>query len=334
MFEKLLKELDKIQKEGKVSVTINADDKGYLDKECPNEECLYRFKVYEEDWVNKVSDEEVFCPKCGHKANSDSWWTSEQLEEANQNAIRQITGRINKAMKDDARAFNRQQSRNSFIKMTMNVSGNSNTYILPIPALEELEQEITCSECETRYAVIGSGFFCPCCGHNSAEETFNNTVSTIEKTIENIEIVRTAVTAVSEDEAENTCRSLIEKGLLDCVVAFQRFCEVTYSKHPYAKSKIPFNAFQKLDVGEALWKEIINESYSDWLSSNELERINILFQRRHLLQHTEGIVDSKYIERSKDESYQVNQRIVTKEKDVMELVKYVKKLKEKIKKST
>lgn len=334
MFEKLLKELDKLQREGQVSVTINADDKGYLDKECPNEECLYKFKVYEQDWISKVSDEVVFCPKCGHRANSDSWWTTEQLEEAKQNAIRQITGRINKAMEEDARAFNRKQPRNSFIKMSMKVSGNSNAYILPIPALEELEQEITCSECETRYAVIGSGFFCPCCGHNSAEETFNNTVSTIEKTIENIEIVRTAVAAVSKDEAENTCRSLIEKGLLDCVVAFQRFCEVTYSKHPDAKSKIPFNAFQKIDIGEGLWKEIINGSYSDWLSPDEMKRLNILFQRRHLLQHTEGIVDSKYIERSKDDSYQVNQRIITKEKDVLELVKYVKKLTEKIKEST
>lgn len=109
---------------------------------------------------------------------------------------------------------------------------------------------------------------------------------------------------------------------------------MTYSKLPEAKSKIPFNAFQKIDIGEALWKEIINESYSDWLSPDEMRRLNILFQRRHLLQHTEGIVDSKYIEKSNDDSYQVNQRIITKEKDVLELVKYVKKLTEKIQEST
>lgn len=73
MFKKLLKELDKISNKGQVAVTINSDEKGYLDKECPNELCLYKFKIKEEDWDKKVSDDAVYCPKCGHKAKSDSW---------------------------------------------------------------------------------------------------------------------------------------------------------------------------------------------------------------------------------------------------------------------
>lgn len=28
-----------------IEVTIQSDEKGYFDRECPNEECLYQFKI-------------------------------------------------------------------------------------------------------------------------------------------------------------------------------------------------------------------------------------------------------------------------------------------------
>lgn len=63
--------------------------------------------------------------------------------------------------------------------------------------------------------------FCPCCGHNSVEETFDNAVKKIETKIESLEIIKAAlVNAAGKDAAEITCRSLIETGLNDCVVAF------------------------------------------------------------------------------------------------------------------
>jgi len=105
-----------------------------------------------------------------------------------------------------------------------------------------------------------------------------------------------------------------------------------YSKHKNSKSKIPFNAFQKLDVGGELWQEILNESYTDWLTETGYKRLNILFQRRHLLQHTEGIVDEKYITKSSDNKYKAGRRIVVKEKDAIELVSYIKILTNEIRK--
>ena len=42
-----------------VSVPIEGDDEGYLDRECPSDECLFEFKVHGEDWAEKVRDEEV-----------------------------------------------------------------------------------------------------------------------------------------------------------------------------------------------------------------------------------------------------------------------------------
>lgn len=51
MFEDLIKEMERMNGQS-VSVAILSDEKGYIDKQCPNEECEFIFKVNEEDWAN------------------------------------------------------------------------------------------------------------------------------------------------------------------------------------------------------------------------------------------------------------------------------------------
>lgn len=51
--------------------------------------------------------------------------------------------------------------------------------------------------------------------------------------------------------------------------------------------------------------------------------LNIIFQKRHLLAHQEGIIDEKYIEKTGDTKYKVGQRIVVKQDDVNEGVRLV-----------
>ena len=45
MFENLLNELENLKS---VSVPIECDGKGYIDKQCPSEECEFLFKVNED----------------------------------------------------------------------------------------------------------------------------------------------------------------------------------------------------------------------------------------------------------------------------------------------
>ncbi|MYF62709.1 MAG: hypothetical protein F4179_13785 [Gammaproteobacteria bacterium] len=40
-----------------------------------------------EDWKAKVHDEEVFCPFCGHTADSTEWNSEEQIDHMKQMAI-------------------------------------------------------------------------------------------------------------------------------------------------------------------------------------------------------------------------------------------------------
>ena len=54
--------------------------------------------------------------------------------------------------------------------------------------------------------------------------------------------------------------------------------------------------------------------------------MNILFQKRHILEHNQGIVDEKYIKNSKDTSYKIGQRVVIKKEDTEQLLYIIKKL--------
>ena len=113
-----------------------------------------------------------------------------------------------------------------------------------------------------------------------------------------------------------------ETCLSDGVTAFQRYCEGLYE--PYGKA--PFNIFQRIDDGSALWRSKIGVGYEQWLTSAEIEVLKVLYQKRHLLAHCEGIVDEKYVEKSGDSTYKPGQRLVIAESDVATMLSLLEKL--------
>lgn len=54
--------------------------------------------------------------------------------------------------------------------------------------------------------------------------------------------------------------------------------------------------------------------------------MNLLFQRRHILEHNGGIVDERYINQSADNSYLPGQHLVVHIKDALDLLSIIKKL--------
>lgn len=330
MFEDLIKEMERLNGRG-VSIDIQADEKGYIDKQCPAEECEFIFKVNDKDWVDIFKDEAVWCPMCRHEAPANQWFTKAQVEHAQEEALAVVHGKINNALRTGARKFNRQQPKNSFISMSMKVSGGpSRTQTIPAEAAELMQLEIQCEECGSRFAVVGSAYFCPACGHNSVTRTFSDSLRKIQAKKDNVDVVRKALSdSVGIDEAELTCRSILETSISDGVVAFQKYCEGLYSQF----GNSPFNAFQRLDQASSLWEQAIQKGFDYWLTDEELAKLSVLYQKRHLLAHNEGIVDERYIERSGDSKYKAGQRIVIRENDIEFLVEALKKLSEGIERS-
>lgn len=322
MFDDLQRELRRLGERQTISVSMPSDEDGYFDRECPSSECQFAFKILEDDWREKIRDEVVFCPFCGHTADSDSWWTQEQIKHAERAVVSHVERRIGSAMRRDADRWNRRQPRNSFITMTMSVDSRPRHFPLPFAA-EAMQLKVACPKCECRYAVVGAAFFCPVCGHNAAEQMFSQSMTAIANALDALALFRKATP--DRDSAENTARLLIESGLQHAVTAFQRFAEALYARYPNAP-RARRNAFQNLSEANDLWLAATGHQFADYMTAQELEAITLHFQRRHLVAHTQGIVDREYIDRTGDTAYRIGQRVVISESSVRRCVALMEKL--------
>lgn len=150
MFENLMRELRNMERM-QMSFPIESDEDGYIDKECPNRDCLFQFKVHKEDWKNIFKDEAVYCPKCGKSATSNQWFTTEQVNAGKEMAINNVKAMIGNAMREEAKQFNRNNKK-GFLTFAMKVNGfNEQIIKLPIKCKEIFEQKIKCEKCNARY---------------------------------------------------------------------------------------------------------------------------------------------------------------------------------------
>lgn len=281
MFDKLIRELRRLEQPQRISVPVTADAEGYLDRACPSTGCLFQFKIHETDWAEKVRDEQVFCPACGHTADSGKWATTDQLKHLKDVAVAHLRQKINDAMKHDADHWNRRQKSNSFLSITMKVNNRPQPVMLPLSATETMRLKITCPMCACRYAVIGAAFFCPACGHNAADLMFIQATNGIGNALNAIPLVRSAI--ADRDTAETTIRLLIENSLQNAVTAFQRYAEVLYSRFP----SVPVprrNAFQNLKEGSDLWLSASGKSYAAYINNDDNRSLvrffsNVIFWR-------------------------------------------------------
>lgn len=322
MFEDTLRALRRLA-EAQNTISFPSDQDGYFDRECPSSECMAQFKVFMADWKEKVRDEEVFCPFCRHTADAKQWWTQEQLAHINSVVRSTVGGAIHEALRSDSERWNRQQPRGGLITMRMHVESRSQDVPVPLEVAAPMQLKITCSNCGCRYAVVGAAYFCPSCGHNAADQMFQLTVAGIRQSLDALDTVKSAI--ADPDAAENTARLIIESSLQSAVSAFQRCAEALFSSVP-GTGKIRRNAFQNLTEGSALWASAVGVSYDAYLSSAELNRLHISFQQRHLLAHTQGVVDADYVSKTGDIRYQPGQRVVVRVEVIREALYLIEKL--------
>lgn len=317
-------------------MSLPLDEKGYLDRQCPAELCAAYFKVFFEDWRTLVRDEVAYCPICRHEAGSSEWNTEEQAQYIKNVGLEYVTRAIRNMLSQDVQSFNRRQPKKGFVQMTMSFKPGANVVIMPIEAADAMEQSFVCESCGCRYASVGAAFFCPACGYNSAVTTFDNSVETILRTISSVEDIRTSVRkSFDSDTAEDSARQIIESSFCKLVSSFERFAEATFiGLSNAAQFTLRKNVFQNLGESSRLWNQAIGKGYNDMITRNELADLNRLFQQRHLLTHTEGIVDEEYITKTNDKIYSVGQRLIIRETSVRQLAGLIVKLASRLKQYT
>lgn len=324
MFEKLIRELKKLEGTREISITLRSDEDGFFDRACPADACQSEFKVLMEHWRSKVPDERAWCPFCGHSEAPQEFNTTAQLDHIRRAAVSEVQRVLHRGLRASASDFNRRQPRNSWFQMRMDVRSAAPQRPLPPAAAEIMRTEFVCSECECKYRVVGSAFFCPACGNNCADQTFDQTLARVRKSVD---IYLELASTLNRDDAALLRTQLLEGGLSDLVTAFQHLAELKFPKLP-AAAGVPLrrNVFQNLTAGSAAWASAGGRAFDAILNDEELADAKRLFQQRHILEHREGFVDETYLDRSGDPDYAVGNRLVIREAALRRFVTVIEKL--------
>jgi len=165
-------------------------------------------------------------------------------------------------------------------------------------------------------------------------EVFFVSLENIDRMIDSIpDMERLFKDAHGKDHAVSMCKSMLENTLGDIVAAFQKFAEQIYKSLDSSKN-VRVNDFQIVEKGSQLFNEAKQKPYSTWLSEEELSYMNIMFQKRHLIEHNGGIVDDIYVKKSGDYSYRIGQRLVIKNSEAKRLISIIYKLSKGLKELT
>lgn len=330
MFEKLIREMKKLERPRTFSISMPLDEQGFFDRQCANRECRQCFKVKFDDWKDKVRDEQVFCPFCRHEADSTEWNTPAQTEHIKSAARAEMARLVQGAMRRGVQVSRPKEWNAGFFGVSLSLQFKPGRIppVVVAQATEAMRQDFTCEACGCRYASVGASFFCPSCGHNSALTSFDTTLDTVEKTVASIAALEASITAALDaDAAKNVVRQMLEDQFARLVGAFERVNESLFDKLQTA-SQFPRkgSVFQRLDDASALWLAASGKSYADFLTARELTSMKLSFQRRHVYSHRQGIVDQAYLDKSGDRAYSVDQRLVVRASDVTELVTLMRQL--------
>ncbi|HVV82903.1 MAG TPA: hypothetical protein VHE35_07470 [Kofleriaceae bacterium] len=321
MFEKLLK---KLAGGVQIPVGVPLDDDGFLDRRCPAARCESEFKVLCEDWRTKVPDHAAWCPFCGHRDTPREFTTPEQVEFLKKAAFAEFSRMFAQELQDGARDFNRRQPRNGFLSLRLDVRSSRPQHPMPPAAAEMMKTQVTCLRCTCRFRVVGAAFFCPACGHSSAEQTFEQTVARVRKSVT---LLGELAPTLSRDDLAVLSSQLLEGGLADLVSTFQHLGELLFPRLPGAAGvRLRRNVFQNLVDGSAVWVAAGGRAFAAMVDAADLDDLERLFQQRHVLEHREGFVDQSYLDKSGDRDYAPGSRLVVKEAWVVRCADVVEKL--------
>lgn len=320
MFDDIIRALEDIHGEPRISIQLPLDEDGYLDRACPNAECQSGWKILYVDWDSKVPDERAVCPICGHADEPSQFTTAEQDRFVEEHALADIERRLDGAFR---RGTPRKQKM-GFLEMTLTYRPRPTRLIAPIEAWEAMEQRSECEACDTHYASIGAAFFCPACGHNSALTTFEGALATIRESM--TLAGRLPELLDSRGAASDTARVMAENALVRIWSSFQRFAEAVYLSLGDDVDQPRRNAFQNLEESNRLWADAIGRGYPDMLTEAQQRDLVRLVQQRHVLAHQDGVVDQEYLDKSRDHRYRLGQRLVVKPTAVLRLAEIVERL--------
>lgn len=293
------------------SISLPADEEGFIGRECPVTECEGYFKI---QLGTGLQGENItcHCPYCGYEAGSDKFFTKAQVEYAQSVVMHEVTGALLKDLK--TLEFNHRPRGACGIGISMKVTGQPTA----IRSYREskLETEVVCDRCTLRYTIYGVFGFCPDCAAHNSLQILNKNLELVQKHL-----------VVAETQEAQIAQHFIGNALEDCISAFDGFgretCRVFAAKaaNPEKAAKI---RFQNIAAARVHIKEQFGVDFAATSAPEDWTCILRAFQKRHLLAHKMGVVDEEYLSVTKDSLAELGRKIEISSNEVNHLVSRLK----------
>lgn len=327
--EQTVSQLDRFKREQQV--TIRPDSDGFVGRECPSEDCLGYFKLTPGTGLPGI--DYTHCPYCGIRDHSNSFFTQDQIEYAKS----VVAARFEKALYSDLEPVMRDFDRSlremgraaddllSALSEQRREGSLSARCVVPPPPRpvvrhyreQRLETVVVCDRCTLRYAIFGVFGYCPDCGIHNSEQMLGK----------NLDIVEKMLMIVGSHEAE-VGEKLLENALEDAVSTFDGFgravCRVTDERLP--GRGLANISFQSLAGARDRLLSGIGFDLASAVTPVEWTATLRSFQKRHLLAHSLGVIDAKYLQHANDPAAVLGRRVHIDAAEVSALLNAIRRL--------
>ena len=287
--------MDRLRRLGnQISIRIPHDKDGYMGRECPT--CESYFKVTPGTGIT-TGKPPCHCPYCGKVGSSNEFFTKAQIRYAKSVAFNKITDAVLSDLKE--LEFDIKPRGGFGIGMSMKVEGRPH----PIRHYHEpkLETDVNCDQCTLRYAIYGVFAYCPDCGLHNSLQILNK----------NLELAVKQLVLASGVEGELSGQ-LVSDALENVVAAFDGFGREICRLHA-SKATNPSQAegisFQNLAGAQKNLQLLFNIGLASSLPGSDWDFLCRSFQKRHVLAHSMGIVDEKYLSKTGDPHAKLGRKV-------------------------
>lgn len=308
-----------------LEIHIPQDTEGYIDRQCPNQECRILFKIHNEDWEAKCREQKEHCPICRYENKWEDFNTQKMKDHIDRSAKQLVGKEVNEAIKRALGKTTRHQTIGDSIQLSSIYKSAPANIVVTIDAYDELQQKAVCNKCNCRYATIGPAYCCPACGTDFITTT--NLKVNIAKAERELELITSLKIHLEDSESQKFERSNLENVAKQLVTDFQTYAKAMFDSLPKADEfEYRKNAFQNLEESGKLWKRATGRSYKEMLNPQDIKDLNKYFQQRHLLEHNQGMVDQEYINKTGDQEYKLGHRIIITQEAIQYMIELIKRL--------
>lgn len=237
---------------------------------------------------------QTVCPYSGHMDDDDAFVHFDDIRVIKKRIEQLAAADVQDHIADMARDFNRRQKSNGFIDIKMSVQPSvSVRRSMPLAIRQDLLRDIQCNHCGRAYAVYAISLYCPDCGATNIAQHFQRELDIVHAQI------KLTDTPKNNGNAELAYR-LLGNAHEDVLTAYEATLKSVYkqarqllaSDDASVDSNIG-NAFQNIERTRKLFGELSIDPFSD-LSENELARMSLFVQKRHVVGHNLGVADEPF----------------------------------------